>query len=262
MLPGPPGSVTRVVVSGSQTEPFLCDLPPMPLPLSTYCSASASREASCSQAQPSISAKRKLGEKKGRGQGCLFPRRMCAQMWTDQKAPDSWECELAGPTPHCDRPEAWISILDRWVSKHLERQVIVIRSQHVAFPSPHGKAVMPGYFHFLFGHAITFWSLVLPCLLGLAQLLPNSDGDFVNTTRVRSWSSDLCLSTADGHQRRRPGPGLGPAQALQQRCHASCCCQCHIVISVLNNWKYIPSCSVSGPGSLPLLAPSSLVPTI
>lgn len=68
---------------------------------------------------------------------------------------------------------------------------------------------MPDYSHFLFGHAITFWSLVLPCLLGPARLLPNSDGDFVNTTSVRSWSSDLSLSTADGHQRRRPGPGVG-----------------------------------------------------
>lgn len=80
---------------------------------------------------------------------------------------------------------------------------------------------MPGYSHFLFGQGCDWWSSVLLCLLGLARLLPSSDGGFVNSMGVRirttSWSSDLSLSTADGRQWKEAWAGRGPAQALQQR---------------------------------------------
>lgn len=100
-------------------------------------------------------------------------------------------------------------------SKHLEWYVVVFRSQHGPTERQSCQATLLSFLDTL---RLVELSIAIPAGPGIAaaQL---AESDSVNSTGVRSRTMDrasnLFLSTVDG---RRPGAGLGPTQALQQRC--------------------------------------------
>ena len=110
MLPGPPSSATEIA-SGFQTGFFLWGLLSRPFPLPTVYSDSASRVASCSQAQPRAPAQR-TGKKSA--EAIAAWENVCTDV--DGAGRSGWgreEWELPGMMPPRDTPEAWMSLLSR-----------------------------------------------------------------------------------------------------------------------------------------------------
>ena len=111
MFLGPPSSVTKITVSGFQTKRFLWDRQPRPFPLTTVCSVSASRWPAAPGPSQALQPREPGGE-------CA---EASAVYYLESVRTDvgRWESSrqvavLAGMTPQHNRPEARVSILDRW----------------------------------------------------------------------------------------------------------------------------------------------------
>lgn len=146
MFLGPPSSVMGMMVSAFQTEPFLGHLLPKPFPLTTVCSVSVSKVTSCSQAQPSIFQPRELREKSAEASAAYYVGEgvhRCGQVESSRPVGSGSQLGqlLDQQTQGQDISPGQV------VSKHLERQVTVFRSQHGPVEGSQARL-----------HALPFWT--------------------------------------------------------------------------------------------------------